>query len=297
MNTAAVRPISTFMPVHQPGARRAVIPHVDDLGATQGANAAFLELARRGLVTCGSVIVPGPAFAEIAGEAGPEMDLGVHLTLTSEWAHHRWAPLSTRSPASGLVDGDGYFWRSVADVERHLVPEAAEAELRAQVEHALAAGLRPTHLDAHMAAAMLPALLPAHVRLADEYGLWPVLPRSIRWAPEPGAYAAAVAALDAAGRPVADHCRGTLPVEAAALAPGWAGVIAGLPAGVTHLALHATAPGNFAEVAPDHAGWRFREYEWLAKGGLAALCALHGVAVMGCREMQDRWRTTAPGLR
>jgi len=270
---------------------------VDDLGATQGANAAFLELARRGLVTCGSVIVPGPAFAEIAGEAGPEMDLGVHLTLTSEWAHHRWAPLSTCSPASGLVDGDGYFWRSVAEVERHLVPEAAEAELRVQVEHALAAGLRPTHLDAHMAAAMLPALLPAHVRLAEEYGLWPVLPRSIRWAPEPGAYAAAVAALDAVGRPVADHCRGTLPVEAAALAPGWAGVVADLPAGVTHLALHATVPGRFAEIAPDHAGWRFREYEWLAGGGLAALCTLHGVGVIGCREMQDRWRTTAPGLR
>jgi len=225
------------------------------------------------------------------------MDLGVHLTLTSEWAHHCWAPLSTRSPASGLVDGDGYFWRSVAEVEQHLVPEAAETELRAQVEHALAAGLRPTHLDAHMAAAMLPALLPAHVRLAEEYGLWPVLPRSIRWAPEPGAYAAAVAALDAAGRPVADHCRGTLPVEAAALAPGWAGVVADLPAGVTHLALHATVPGGFAEIAPDHAWWRFREYEWLASGGLAALCTLHGVEVMGCREMQDRWRTRAPGLR
>ncbi|MGI4951887.1 MAG: hypothetical protein ACRYGM_08780, partial [Janthinobacterium lividum] len=115
--------------------------------------------------------------------------------------------------------------------------------------------------------------------------------------PEPGAYAAAVAALDAAGRPVADHCRGTLPVLAEALAPGWAGVIADLPAGITHLALHATVPGGFAQVAPDHAGWRFREYEWLAGGGLAALCALHGVGVMGCREMQDRWRTTAPGLR
>ncbi len=285
------------MPEQAPGAHAAVIPHVDDLGATTGANQAFLRLARRGLVTCGSVIVPGPAFAEIAGEAGPEVDLGVHLTLTSEWAHHRWAPLSTRSPASGLVDGDGYFWRSVAEVERHLVPEAAEAELRAQIERALAAGLHPTHLDAHMAAAMLPALLPAHVRLAEEYGLWPVLPRSIRWAPEPDAYDAAVAALDAAGRPVVDHCRGTLAVEADALAPGWAGVIAGLPPGVTHLALHATVPGEFAQVAPDHAGWRFREYEWLAAGGLAALCSRHGVAALGCRGMQELWRATAGGAR
>ena len=274
---------------HRLGVQRAVIPHVDDLGATHGANQAFLDLARRGLVTCGSVIVPGPAFDEIVGEAGPDADLGVHLTLTSEWAHHRWAPLSTRSPASGLVDGDGYFWRTVDDVARHLVPEAAEAELRAQIERALQAGLSPTHLDAHMAAAMLPALLPAHVRLGEEYGLWPVLPRSIRWAPGPDAYATAVAALDAVGRPVADHCRGTLPVEAGALAPGWAAVVAELPPGVTHLALHATAPGDFAEVAPDHAGWRFREYEWLASRGLAALCARHDVAVLGCRVMQNLW--------
>jgi len=291
------RPIWCGMLAQDLGLVRAVIPHVDDLGTTHGANQAFLHLARRGLVTCGSVIVPGPAFDEIAGEADPALDLGVHLTLTSEWAHHRWAPLSTRSRASGLIDDDGFFWRDVASVARHLVPEAAEAELRAQIDRALAAGLRPTHLDAHMAAAMLPGLLPAHVRLGEEYGLWPVLPRSIRWAPDPDAYQAAVAALDAAGRPVADHCRGTLAVEADALAPGWQAVVAALPPGVTHLALHATVPGGFAGIAPGHAGWRFREYEWLAGGGLSALCDACGVALLGCRAVQALWRTSGPGPR
>ena len=48
---------------------RAVVPHVDDLGASHAANAAFLHLAREGFVTCGSVMVPGPWFREIA-EAG-----------------------------------------------------------------------------------------------------------------------------------------------------------------------------------------------------------------------------------
>lgn len=279
------------------GITRAVIPHVDDLGATHGANQAFPHLARRGLVTCGSVIVPGPAFHEIAGEADPALDLGIHLTLTSEWAHHRWAPLSTRSRASRLIDEDGFFWRDVASVARHLVPEAAEAELRAQIDHAPAAGLHPTHLDAHMAAAMLPDLIPAHVRLREEYGLWPVLPRSICWAPDPAAYQAAVAALDAAGRPVADHCRGTLAVEAEALAPGWHAVVMALPSGVTHLALHATVPGDFAAIAPDHAGWRFREYEWLAGGSLSALCGATGIALLGCRAVQALWRMPGPGPR
>ena len=270
---------------------RAVIPHVDDLGASHGANQAFLDLAARGLVTCGSVMVPGPWFRELADAAAgdPALDIGIHLTLTSEWATCRWAPLSTVSRASGLIDAEGYFWRDLASLRRHLVPEAAEAELRAQIDRALAAGLRPTHLDAHMAAAMLPELLDAHVRLAREYGLFPVLPRSIGWAPDPAAYAATLAALDAAAAPVVDHCRGTLPVPPDELAAGWRKLVAKLPPGLTHLALHCTAPGEFARMAPGHAGWRFAEYDMLGSGLLRALCAEAGVAVTGTRALQRRW--------
>jgi predicted glycoside hydrolase/deacetylase ChbG (UPF0249 family) len=274
------------------GLARAVIPHVDDLGTTHGANAAFLDLAARGLATCGSAVVPGPWFPEIAeaAQADPDLDVGVHLTLTSEWSRLRWAPLTTRSPASGLVDGNGYFWPDVASLRRHLVPEAAEAELRAQVERAFAMGLRPTHLDAHMAAAMLPELLPAHVALGEEFGLWPVLPRSIRWAPDGDAYHAAVAVLDGAGRPVADHCRGTLPVPEDALRDGWAALVADLPAGVTHLALHATLPtGELERAAPDHARWRAAEWRMLDSGWLRDVCARESVTVLGCRAVQRLW--------
>ncbi len=270
---------------------RAMISHVDDLGASHGANRAFFDLAARGLVTCGSVMVPGPWFREVADAAAadPALDIGIHLTLTSEWDACRWAPLSTVSRASGLIDADGYFWRDLANLRRHLVPEAAEAELRAQIDRALAAGLRPTHLDAHMAAAMLPELLDAHVRLGRDYGLFPVLPRSITWAPDPAAYAVTLATLDAAGAPVVDHCRGTLPVPPEELASGWRALVAELPPGVTHLALHCTAPGEFESMAPGHAGWRFAEYEMLAGGLLRDLCAEAGVGVVGIRGLQRRW--------
>src|ERR671921_552831 len=169
------------------GLGRAVILHVDDLAMCHGANRAFLDLARAGLVTSGSVMVPCPWFREIAEAASGEaaLDLGVHLTLTSEWRHYRWRPLSTTRSASGLIDEEGYFWRDVASLRAHLVPEAAEAELRAQIELAVASGIAPTHIDAHMAAAMLPELLDLHIRLGLEYGLVPVLPRGILWAPDP----------------------------------------------------------------------------------------------------------------
>ena len=278
------------------GAERAVLLHVDDLGLCHGANQAFLSLAEQKLVTCGSVMVPAPWFREIAeaGAAQPALDIGVHLTLTSEWPHYRWAPISTTSPASGLIDADGYFWSDVAGLERHLVPEAAEAELRAQIERALAAGLRPTHIDAHMAAAMLPDLLDAHVRLGREYGLVPVLPRGITFAPDPERYKATVAQLDAAGLPVLDHFRGTLPVPAEDLAGGWHAVIDGLPHGVTHVALHCTVPGEIEAIAPGHAPWRTNEYAFLATGALADWLACAGVALLGYRSLQRLWQT-APG--
>lgn len=272
----------------QLGLGRAAILHVDDLGMCHGANRAFLSLTARSLVTCGSVMVPCPWFREIAeaGAADPALDLGVHLTLTSEWARYRWAPISTARKASGLIDDDGYFWRDVASLRRHLVTEAAEVELRAQVDRAFAAGLRPTHLDAHMAAAMLPELLPAHIALARERGMVPVLPRSIRFAPDPVAYADAVATLQVAGTALPDHFRGTLPVAAAEAPRAYRQMIETLPDGVTHIALHCTVPGEIDAIAPDHAGWRIQEYALLDQGHLQAWCRSAGVAAIGYRNFQ-----------
>src|SRR5437868_1681959 len=282
---------------HTLGVERAAIFHVDDVGMCHGANRGFLDLAGRGLVTCGSVMVPCPWFREIAeaAAADPALDLGVHLTLTSEWEHYRWAPISTTSRASGLIDDEGYFWRDVASLRAHLVPEAAEAELRAQIEHAIGAGLKPTHIDAHMAAAMLPELIHLHVRLAFDYGLVPVLPRMIRWAPERESYAAAVARLDAAGLPVIDHFRGTLPVEADAVEARYRETIEGLQPGITHFALHATTPGEIETISPQHAGWRTREYALLASGAINKWLAANGITAVGYRDIQHLWRAGSGG--
>ncbi len=216
----------------------------------------------------------------------------MHLTLTSEWRHYRWRPLSTVSRASGLIDDEGYFWRDVVSLRANLVPEAAEAELRAQIELAIAAGIAPTHIDAHMAAAMLPELLDLHVRLGLEYGVVPVLPRGIGWAPEKESYAAVLARLDAMGLPVIDHFRGTLPVEADQTRLRYHETVAGLPAGVTHFALHATIPGEIETIAPDHAGWRTREFALFASGAVAEWCAGNRITAIGYRDIARLWRTS-----
>lgn len=150
--------------------------HEDDVGFCQGANDAFIELAGAGAISSGSVMVPCPWFHDLAQRvAGDDsLDVGVHLTLTSEHAGYRWAPLTRPSAASGLVDDDGYMWRAVADVRAHAHPDAVEAEWRAQIDRALAAGIAVSHLDAHMGAALAPEWCDRYVAVGAEYGV-PVL--------------------------------------------------------------------------------------------------------------------------
>ncbi|NOX60367.1 MAG: ChbG/HpnK family deacetylase [Chloroflexi bacterium] len=162
---------------------RAVVIHADDIGMNYATLAAFPDLLDAGALSSASVMTPCPWFPGAAAmlrelSEHPRLDVGVHLTLTSEWDAYRWGPLSTRDRASGLLDREGYFHRREADVWRRASLDAVEMELRAQIEAALDAGLDITHLDSHMGALFHPRLLPIYIDLAREYGLPAFLMRS-----------------------------------------------------------------------------------------------------------------------
>jgi hypothetical protein len=143
-----------------------------------------------------------------------------------------------------------------------------------------------------MAAAMLPELLDCHVPLRHDYGVVPVLPRKIRFAPDRQSYNAAVAALERAGLPVVDYIRGTLPVAAEAGELGYRKLVEELPASVTHFALHCTAPGDIEAITPQHVPWRTNEYALFASGAVAEWCAALSVVPIGYRDIQRLWRET-----
>ena len=126
-----------------------LIVHADDLGMAHSVDAAAIKALDSGLVTSASIMVPCPWLPEIAAyaRAHPNADLGLHLTLTSEWKSFRWRPL-THLPS--LVDAGGFFYPSEAEAAARMDPKEAEAEVRAQIALAKAAGIHPTHLDAHM---------------------------------------------------------------------------------------------------------------------------------------------------
>src|ERR1700722_16307725 len=127
-----------------------LIVHADDLGFTHSANAASIEALESGAVNSASIMVPCPWFPEIAdyAKSHPQIDFGLHLTLTSERVYYRWGPVASKDKVPSLLDENGYFHHDWSR-DTHINPKDAELELRAQIERALAMGVRPTHLDSH----------------------------------------------------------------------------------------------------------------------------------------------------
>jgi predicted glycoside hydrolase/deacetylase ChbG (UPF0249 family) len=133
-----------------------LIIHADDLGVSHSENMASIHVLEKGVVTSGSIMVPCPWFPEIAdyAKAHPAADLGLHLTLNSEWKFYKWGPVTSRNEVPSLVDAKGYLNETTEAFIKNAKADEVEKELRSQIERAKQFGIDPTHFDAHMAAAI-----------------------------------------------------------------------------------------------------------------------------------------------
>jgi predicted glycoside hydrolase/deacetylase ChbG (UPF0249 family) len=106
-------------------------------------------------------------------KANPEIGVGIHLTLNSEWEHYKWGPVVGAAAVPSLVDANGHFFASEAEFRANEVDLGeVRMELKAQIDRALAAGLRVDYLDYHMLTAVsTPELRMIVEELAAEYGL------------------------------------------------------------------------------------------------------------------------------
>lgn len=135
-----------------PADTKLLIVHADDLGMAHSVNSATMKAFETGLVNSGSIMIPCPWVQEIAAYArtNTQADLGLHLTLTSEWRHFRWGPVVAKDRVASLLDGDGYFYLTESLAASHANVKEVETEIRAQIERARKLGIQPTHLDSHM---------------------------------------------------------------------------------------------------------------------------------------------------
>ena len=149
-------------------ADRLLVLNCDDLGFCHSANDGVYDALRRGLGTAASLMVPCPWAAEAVARYEGE-DIGVHLTLTSEWECYRWGPLT---PSPSLVDEQNRFPRTSEAVWERAQLDDVRQELRAQVDQALVWGIDVSHLDAHMGTVQVrPDFFQVYLELAAAYRL------------------------------------------------------------------------------------------------------------------------------
>jgi chitin disaccharide deacetylase len=283
---------------------RILIPHIDDVGVCHGANRAFVELAGQGFVTTASVMVPCPWFPETVDlmHEQPELDLGVHLTLTSESRACRWRPISTAARKSGLIDPDGFMWPDVPSVRRHADRRAVDTEMRAQTEAALAARLDVTHLDTHMGAAAAPEFVETYLELGREYRLPVLLPERIEsyvsvldMGPvDTELYPRLLAETNAAAMPVIDVFAMGLAMRHLGCEEAFRQMVEQAAPGVTYVSLHCSTPGDVERLHPHDAEWRIAEYRLFDQADFLEWVAQQDAVLIGFRPIRELYRQQSP---
>ena len=155
-----------------PAGSKVILLHCDDAGMCDEANIAVRNYFESGDLRSAAVMVPCPYAMELVDWAKTQdlPDVGVHLTLTSEWKSYRWGPVSDPAKVPGLIDPEGRMWHDVPEVVSHASAAEVETEVRAQIDRVIAAGFTPSHIDTHMGT-MYASLdyLKVFLKIAEEY--------------------------------------------------------------------------------------------------------------------------------
>lgn len=275
---------------------KVLITHIDDIGFSHAANVASFECLDVGAATCGSVLINAPWFMEAVEycKENPAYDVGVHLTFTCEYPTFRWPALSTRDPASGLVDGEGYLWHTREDAVRHVTEAAAETEMRAQIDTALAAGLDISHIDTHMGTVVHPRYIAIYLKLAREYGVPAFLPNITRERLaelNEGEMADALAVLmeqvDSGGIPTLDEIIIDTLIPSTNKHKFYRELVDSVKPGLTHLLFHPAKLGDELRAIDKRASEsRHADYEAWRDPELKAYIEASGCHLIGYRELK-----------
>lgn len=171
-----------FTALAQPKDAKLLIVHADDAGVSHSTNAAIITAFEKKAINSASIMVPCPWFPEIAAyaKAHPELDWGIHITLTAEWKNYKWGGVSSSNEIPSLLDKDGYFYASVEEFTKHAKPEEVRKEIRAQIRKAMAAGIKLSHLDSHMGSLFgSPELVKIYQELGKEFNLPVLIPMNL----------------------------------------------------------------------------------------------------------------------
>jgi len=158
-----------------------LIIRADDIGCAHAANIACIKSFKEGIARSTEIMAPCAWFEEavLLLNNTPGLDVGVHLTITSEWLYIKWRPLAC---VPSLTSKEGYFfpflWTNKNYTAGNALLEAdwklddIEKEFRAQIELAKSKLPQVSHISDHMGCANItPEVAAMTKKLAIEYGL------------------------------------------------------------------------------------------------------------------------------
>jgi len=265
-----------------------LIVHADDVGVTHSVNAATIKALDTGLVTSASIMVPCPWFPEIAdyAKSHPDLDLGLHLTLTSERVYYRWGPVAAKDKVPSLVDENGYFHHDWSATTR-INPKDVELELRAQIDRAYAMGVHPTHLDSHQYRLYENGkdLFEVLLRVAHDYKLPVFIARD--WFADRSYLESSLSSADI----VLDHTVTIAPnVPPEKWAEFYTTVLKNLQPGVTEFVIHLAFADDEMKAATRErdtwgAAWRQRDFDFFTSPAFRQLLQEQNIKLITWREL------------
>jgi len=270
-----------------------LIIHADDAGFSHSADSAIISAYSKGAINSASIMVPCPWFPEIAAfaKAHPEMDWGIHLTLTAEWKNYKWGGVATSSETKSLLGKNGYLYPSNEEVGANAKIDEAEKEMRAQIEKAKAFGIKLTHLDNHMGSILTsPGIIQMYQRLGKEYKLPVLVPVNYvkMLAPK------LVPSIDTSGIVVDNFIMAYMMTPADKWKDFYNANLQKLKPGLNELVFHLAFDDNeMKAIAKDHpdygSAWRQQDYNYATSDEFKAQLKAQGVYLVTWGDIKKVW--------
>jgi len=269
-----------------------VIIHADDLGVSHSENAASITAMEKGSVSSASIMVPCPWFPEIAAyaQSNPKADLGLHLTLTSEWKYYKWGPVTAKEKVPGLVNKNGFLYSAVDSVYMTASAAEAEEEMRNQVIRAKQFGIDPTHLDAHMGTALYRLdYLRSYLKIGHEFKIPVFIPRQLE-IPLKVKFDTIVSGNDV----IVDYILSASPQDFKDGFPNfYTNGLKNLKPGLTYLIIHtAYDDEEMRAVTIDHpdwgAAWRQEDFNYFSSAECKKVLKENNIYVITWKEIRDK---------
>lgn len=291
-----------------PADARLLIINADDFGMCHAENRATIDALEKGIVTSSTIMVPCPWFPEAANycKQHPNVDAGVHLTLTSEWEFYRWPGVLSKSLIPSLLDSQGFFWRDTRSVETHAKADEALRETRAQIERALAFGVDVTHIDSHMGAHYgletgRTDILQGTMELAREFGLpfrLPLHAAEVEKSPQKyKMYRQMVQHYRAQGFAILDYLEAdSYDVPVPKRFDYYKNIIRNLKPGVTEIIIHCGLPTDEMKAVTTSWERRTADHDIFTDPRMLRFIQKQGVTLIGWRELRD-WQRKRMGWK